>query len=65
MQKTALRFLPLAALCAAGMLVGAPLSATAQRGKAPPPEAPPPAQPVAVKVARGETAEIALRISGR
>ena len=65
MQNSALRFLPLAALCAAGLLVCGPLPAAAQRKKEPLPEAPPPAQPLAVKVARGETVEIALRIYGR
>ena len=65
MQKYACRFLPLAALCAAAVLAWVPLSAGAERKKELPPEAPPPAQPVAVKVARGETAEIALRIYGR
>ena len=65
MQNPALRFILLAALCAAGALVGAPPLAGAERKKEPLPEAPPPAQPLAVKVPRGETAEIALRIYGR
>ena len=65
MQKSASLFLPLAALCAAGALLWAlPLAGAAQK-KEPLPEAPPPAQPLAVKVPRGETVEIALRIYGR
>ena len=47
------------------MLLGAPPLAGAERKKEPLPEAPPPAQPLAVKVKRGEPAEIALRIYGR
>ena len=47
------------------MLVGAPPLAGAERKKEPLPEAPPPAQPLAVKVKRGEPVEIALRIYGR
>ncbi len=63
-QKFARRFVPLAALCAAGALVCAPPLAGAEK-KEPLPEAPPPAQPLAVKVKRGEPVEIALRIYGR
>ena len=65
MQKTSLRFVPLLALCAAGALLGALPPARSDAKKDPLPEAPPPALPLAVKVARGETAEIALRIYGR
>ena len=65
MQKSAFRFVPLAALCAAGALVCAPVSVGAERKNEPSPEVPPPAQPLTVKVPRGETAEIALRIYGR
>ena len=65
MQKSALRFAPLAALCAAGALLGAPPLAGADQKKEPLPEVPPPAQPLAVKVPRGEAVDIALRIYGR
>ena len=63
-QKSALRLVPLAALCAAVALAGGPCAAGAERKKEPLPEAPPPALPQAVKVPRGEPAEIALRIYG-
>ena len=64
-QKSAFHFLPLAAVCAAGALLWALPLAGAEQKKEPLPEAPPPAQPLAVKVVRGETVEIALRIYGR
>ena len=64
-QKSALRLAPLAALCAAGALLCAPPLAGADKKKEPLPEVPPPAQPLAVKVPRGESVDIALRIYGR
>ena len=52
-------------LCAAAVLGCGSFAARAERKNEPPPEAPPPALPQAVKVPRGEPAEIALRIYGR
>ena len=52
-------------LLACGALLGAPPLASAERKRDAPPEIPPPAQPLAVKVARGESVVIQLRIYGR
>ena len=65
MQKSAPRFVWLAVLCAAGVLAVAPPASGASNAKEPLPEAPPPAQPLAVKVRRGEPIEIPLRIYGQ
>ena len=54
-----------AVLLACGALLGAPPLASAERKRDAPPEIPPPAQPLAVKVARGENVVIQLRIYGR
>lgn len=54
-----------AVLLACGALFWAPPLAGAERKRDAPPEIPPPAQPLAVKVARGENAVIQLRIFGR
>ena len=62
---SALRSVWLAALLACAALSGAPPTASAQRSKDPPPEIPPPAQPLTVKVPRGESVPILLRIFGR
>lgn len=54
-----------AVLLGCGVLAGAPPVACAERKKEPPPAIPPPAQPLSVKVARGESVAILLRIYGR
>ena len=54
-----------AVLLGCGVLAGAPPVACAERIKEPPPAIPPPAQPLSVKVARGESVAILLRIYGR
>ncbi len=65
MQKSVSRFAWFGALCAAVWLGLVPPAEAQSRRKEPPPAVPPPAQPLAVKVKRGEPAEIALRIYGR
>ena len=64
-KMSTLRPVWLAALLASGALLGVPPLAGAERKKDAPPEIPPPAQPLAVKVPRGETLPILLRIYGR
>lgn len=62
---SALRSVWLAALLACGALIWAPSTACAERKKDAPPDIPPPAQPLTVKVPRGESIPILLRIYGR
>jgi len=58
-----LRFVWRITVCALAFAL-APQAGTAERKKDPLPEIPPPVQPLMVKVLRGETAEIQLRIHG-